>query len=84
MTTAKIFRSRNCQAVQPPKEFRVSGKEKDILRRGDEINLREKTAPMARVFELLAGLPGDLTIADRKSDRPQERDGTRLRKRRRG
>jgi virulence-associated protein VagC len=80
MTTAKIFRSRNCQAVQLPKEFRVGGKELVIYRRGDEISLREKTAPMARAFELLAGLPGDLTIADRKNDRPQTRTGMRLKK----
>jgi antitoxin VapB len=80
MTTAKIFRSRNCQAVQLPKEFRVSGKEMDIFRRGDEIILREKTAPMARAFELLAGLPADLPIGDRKNDQPQTRTGMRLKK----
>jgi antitoxin VapB len=80
MATVKIFRSRNCQAVQLPKELRVSSKELDVYRRGDEIILHEKTAPMARAFELLAGLPGDLTIADRKNDQPQTRTGMRLKK----
>jgi antitoxin VapB len=80
MATVKIFRSRSRQAVQLPKELRVSGKELDIFRRGDEIILREKIAPMARAFELLAGLPGDLTIADRKNDQPQTPTGMRLKK----
>jgi antitoxin VapB len=71
MATAKIFRSRNSQAVQLPEEFRVSGKELEVFRRGDEIILQGKAAPMARAFELLPGLPGDLTIADRKNDQPQ-------------
>jgi antitoxin VapB len=61
MTNAKIFRSRNSQAVQLPKEFRVSGKELEIFRRGDEIILQGKAAPMARAFALLAGLPDELT-----------------------
>jgi virulence-associated protein VagC len=60
MATVKIFRSRNFQAVQLPKESRVSGKELDIFRRGGEIILRGKTAPMVRAFELLASLPTDI------------------------
>jgi antitoxin VapB len=60
MATAKIFRSRNCQAVQLPKEFRVSGKELDTFRRGDEMILREKEGTMLRALELLATLSSDL------------------------
>ncbi len=80
MPTAKIFRSRNCQAAQLPKEFRVSGTELEIFRRGDEIILREKKGAMLRAFELLARLPNDLTIARRNNDRPQKRNGMELRK----
>ncbi len=83
MATAKIFRSRNSQAVQLPDEFRVSGKELEIFRRGDEIILREKKGLMLRAFDLLAGLPNDLTLAGRENEAPQERGTTKLRKRRR-
>jgi antitoxin VapB len=83
MATAKIFRSRKSQAVQLPKEFRVSGKELEIFRRGDEIILREMKGVMLRAFDLLAGLPNDLTLAGRENDPPQERGATKLRKRRR-
>jgi antitoxin VapB len=80
MPTAKIFRSRNCQAVQLPKDFRVRGQELEIFRRGDEIILRETKGSMVRAFELLASLPNDLTIARRKDDRPQKRNGMQLKK----
>jgi len=63
-----------------PKEFRVSGKELEIFRRGDEIILRETKGAMLRAFELLASLPNDLTIARRKVDTPQRRSGMELKK----
>jgi antitoxin VapB len=81
MATAKIFRSRNSQAVQLPKEFRVSGKELEIFRRGDEIILREKKGAMRRAFELLAAVPSELITAGRKNDRPQKRNWMNLEKR---
>jgi antitoxin VapB len=81
MTIAKMFRSRNCQAVQLPREFRASDKELDIFRRGDEIILRETTGTMVRAFELLENLSNDLTFAGRRNDRPQKRNVASLKKR---
>jgi antitoxin VapB len=75
MSTAKVFRSGNSQAVRLPKQFRLKSKEVEIFRRGDEIVLREKKGTMVRAFELLASLPDDLTIAGRENDRPQKRKG---------
>jgi antitoxin VapB len=75
MTTAKVFRSGNSQAVRLPKEFRFKAKEVEIFRRGDEVVLREKPASMARAYELLLELPDDLQIHDRDKDIPQEREG---------
>jgi antitoxin VapB len=75
MTTAKIFRSGNSQAVRLPKEYRFQGKEVEIFRRGDEIVLREKGAGMTRAFELLAGLGEDFFPKRRKKDVPQKRKG---------
>lgn len=75
MATAKVFRSGNSQAVRLPKQFRLKNKEVEISKRGDEIVLREKTGIMTRAFDLLAGLPEDLSIPGRKKDKPQKRRG---------
>jgi len=75
MATARIFRSGNSQAVRLPKQFRLSGKEVEIFRRGNELVLREKTQGMERAFELLASLPDDFLSDGRKDDPPQLRKG---------
>ena len=75
MTTAKVFRSGNSQAVRLPKEFRFKAKEVEVFRRGDEVVLREKPANMARAYELILSLPDDLEIHDQDNDLPQEREG---------
>jgi antitoxin VapB len=75
MATARVFRSGNSQAVRLPKEFRLSGSEVEIFRRGDEIVLREKVVGMARAFELLADLTDDLFCDGRNDGPPQLRDG---------
>jgi antitoxin VapB len=75
MATAKVFKSGNSQAVRLPKQFRLKCKEVEISRRGDEIVLREKSGTMARAFDLLAALPGDLTLPAREKDKPQKRKG---------
>jgi antitoxin VapB len=75
MATARVFRSGNSQAVRLPKQFRFSGKEVEIFRRGDEIVLREKARGMARAFELLAELPEDFMADGRRDGPPQSREG---------
>lgn len=74
MATAKIFQSGNSQALRLPKQFRLSGSEVEIFRRGDEIVLREKQRTMVRAFELLAGLPRDI-VDERRDTPPQKRKG---------
>lgn len=54
MTQAAIFMSGNSQAVRLPKSFRFNGNSVEILRRGDEVILREKRQTLAQV---LSGLP---------------------------
>ena len=73
MTTAKVFQSGNSQAVRLPKEFRFSGKEVEIFRRGNEVVLRERHEGLERAFELIASLPQE--IDDRDDGPPQERRG---------
>lgn len=75
MTMARVFKSGNSQAVRLPKEFRVSGKELEILQRGREIVLREPVQGLSRAFELLAGLPEDFLPEGRRDTPPQERKG---------
>lgn len=75
MTTAKVFKSGNSQAVRLPKQFRLKSKEVEITRRGDEIVLRERRGSMARAFDLLAALPEDLKLSGRTKDKPQKRKG---------
>ena len=58
-----------------PKKFRLKSKEVEIVRRGDEIVLREKSETMARAFYLLAGLPDDVVARPRGKDKPQKRKG---------
>jgi antitoxin VapB len=74
MTTARVFKSGNSQAVRLPKQFRLESKEVEIFRRGDEIVLREKPRGMGRVFDIIAEMPED--AFDIPSDGPpQKRKG---------
>jgi antitoxin VapB len=73
MAIARVFRSGNSQAVRLPKQFRVSSKELEISRRGDEIVLREKKGTMLRALEILAELPLDSSVKDKR--KPQRRKG---------
>ncbi|HUI44190.1 MAG TPA: type II toxin-antitoxin system VapB family antitoxin [Terriglobia bacterium] len=73
MAITKVFRSGNSQAVRIPREFRFECQELEILRRGDELVLRERPRSLAPAFELLAGLSPDFFRGGRKQARPQKR-----------
>jgi antitoxin VapB len=75
VSTAKVFRSGNSQAVRLPKQFRLKSQEVEIFRRGNELVLREKTGNLLRAFDLLASLPDDFDIPGRNKDLPQKRKG---------
>jgi len=66
-----VGQGRGDQRAQPVLEV-VLG---ELVRRGDEIVLREKDGDMVRAFDLLADLPEDLEIAGRQNDPPQKRKG---------
>jgi antitoxin VapB len=74
MTKAKVFTSGNSQAIRLPKEFRFSGTEVEISRRGDEVILRERLLTPADGFRLLASLPDDFMAQGRQDSVPQERE----------
>ncbi|HEX3822376.1 MAG TPA: AbrB/MazE/SpoVT family DNA-binding domain-containing protein [Candidatus Sulfotelmatobacter sp.] len=77
MAIARVFRSGNSQAVRLPKQFRFKSKEVEILRRGNEIVLREKSDDdMRRALELIMALPEDVLLAAAEDDGPpQKRKG---------
>ena len=75
MSTPRVLKSGNSQALRLPKQFRLKSKEVEIFRRGDEIILREKLGTMVRAFDLLAGLPDDFEVVGREVDLPQRREG---------
>lgn len=75
MSTARVFKSGNSQAVRLPKKFRFNTRDVEIFRRGDEIVLREKAHDMGRAFELIANLPEDFMADGRGDDPPQRRKG---------
>jgi len=75
MATARVFWSGGRQAVALPKGFRFKGKEVEIIRRGDEIVLREKAKGLARAVEILAHLPDDFLPDGRRDGPPQRRRG---------
>lgn len=66
MTTARVFKSGNSQAVRLPRKFRVATAEVEIFRRGDEIVLRERVPRLSRLLERVPPLPDDFPahIAD--------------------
>lgn len=74
MSTARVFKSGNSQAVRLSKEFRFASNEVEIFRRGDEIILRERRLTPADGFRLLASLPDDFMAGGREDRPPQGRE----------
>jgi antitoxin VapB len=75
MTTTRVFKSGNSQAVRLPKEFSVNSKVLEIFRRGNEIVLREPCEGLTRAFELLAELPDDFLLTAAKTFLPSRARG---------
>lgn len=71
MTTAKVFKHGNSQAVRLPKEFRVEGDEVEVSRIGRVIVLRPKRISYEDALAAVAGFKGKLR---RVQDPDQERD----------
>ncbi|MDQ6959596.1 MAG: type II toxin-antitoxin system VapB family antitoxin [Mariprofundaceae bacterium] len=74
MSTAKVFKNGNSQAVRLPREFNFDVKEVEVLRRGDEIILRKKRESLKEAFDLLSGMPDDFLSDGRPDPLPEERE----------
>ena len=74
MSTAKVFRSSNSQAVRLPKEFQFDTREVEIFRRGDEVVLRSRVKTIADVVAILGRLSPDFMEDGRDQAPPQVRE----------
>lgn len=74
MKKARVFQSGNSQAVRLPKEFRFSVKEVEILRRGEDVILREPKRNLGDAFDALASMPEDFMAEGRGDKVPEERE----------
>lgn len=73
MSKARIFKSGNSQAVRLPKQFRFHVDEVEILRRGDEVVLREPHRNLGPVFAALGDMPDGFMVESRRDEAPQKR-----------
>ncbi|MGV6816722.1 MAG: antitoxin [Thiotrichales bacterium] len=74
MTTTRVFKSGNSQAVRIPQEFQFDVNEVEIFRRGDEIILRKRPDNLLDVLDLFESLPDDFMQEGRNDPPPQQRD----------
>jgi len=74
MVYTKVFQSGNSQAIRIPKEFRFCSDEVEILKRNNELIVREKPKNLVLAFKLLTEMPDDFFDEGRLDDKPQERD----------
>lgn len=76
MTTARVFKSGNSQAIRLPKKFRVKSSQVEIFRRGGEIVLRERPPKLSELLARLPPLPeGFLEVPE--DPPPQKRNWTK-------
>ena len=74
MSTAKVFKSGNSQAVRLPKKFQFNTREVEIFRRGDEVVLRSRAKTAADVVSILSRLSPDFMEDGRDQGRPRVRE----------
>ena len=60
MSTTRVFKSGNSQAVRLPKEFRFRSGVVEIFRRGREVVLRERRPSLAELLQDLPPWPEDV------------------------
>jgi antitoxin VapB len=74
MSTAKVFKSGNSQAVRIPKEFQLTSDEVEIRRRGDALVLRPKPNSWAPLFDSLKKFTADFMADGRRQPGVQKRN----------
>ena len=72
LTTAKLFKNGNSQAIRLPKEFRFNTQEVWLYREGDRVIIQPKHSNWAEFFFSDQPASADFLI-DRKDAEPQKR-----------
>jgi antitoxin VapB len=74
MTTTRVFKSGNSQAVRIPHEFQLNVSEVEISQRGDELIIRPMQKNLTKAFNLVTEMSDDFMKDGREDTAPQERD----------
>ncbi len=74
METAKIFKNGNSQAVRLPREFRISGNQVRIFRKGKQVILEPIETTWDQLFEALSDFPDDFLKEGRNQPDMQKRE----------
>jgi antitoxin VapB len=73
MSTAKVFKSGNSQAVRIPKEFQLDADEVEIRRRGDTLILKPRANSWGPLFDSLTKFSDDFIADGRRQPEVQKR-----------
>lgn len=73
MITTKIFKSGNFYAVHLPKDCQLNAEEVEIVKRGNELVIREIPKDLSDAFHLLTDMPDDFMSDEREDKPPQQR-----------
>lgn len=74
MVYTKVFKSGNSQAVRIPKKYHINSDRVEIIKRDNELILREKPQNLKMAFKLMIQMPEDFFAEGRVDDKPQERE----------
>lgn len=74
MVSTKVFKSGNFQAVMIPKQFHLNTDRVEIIKRNNELILREKPTILKKAFQLMTKMPDDFFATGRVDDKPLDRD----------
>ncbi|WP_367606790.1 antitoxin [Legionella sp. W05-934-2] len=74
MVYTKVFKSGNSQAVRIPKKYHINSDRVEIIKRDNELILREKPQNLKMAFKLMTQMPEDFFAEGRVDDKPQERE----------
>ena len=74
VTTARVFKSGNSQAIRIPRGFRLDSDVMEIFWRGEELVLRRPRTNLSEAFDVLSTMPSDFMSEGRNDQSPQERE----------
>jgi len=73
MAITKVFWSGNSQVVRIPKRFRFRSQQVEILKRGEDVVLRERQEDLSAAFGLLTSLSPDFFKGGRRQPKLDRR-----------